>query len=252
MIVDAQSALFLDFDGTLAELAERPDAVSVPSDLITLLGNLADRLDGALAIVSGRPIDQIDHYLRPLQLPAAGVHGSERRRADGTLQRAAAEIVDEETVAGLQALVDAHAGLLLERKTGALALHYRLAPEHEALCVAAMRRIATRPGLTLLHGKCVLELKSADVGKGYAIGAFLREPPFGGRRPVFAGDDTTDEAGFAAVQAVGGVGIKVGAGDTVALERLASPAAVHGWLRESFELLAGRRAASLADGGPQR
>lgn len=237
MMLDARSALFLDFDGTLADLAERPEAVTVAPGLVELLDALRGQLGGALAVVSGRPIEQIDHHLSPLQLPAAGVHGSERRGADGQLVRGVTRLVDDATVDSLQALADEHPGLLLEKKPGALALHYRLAPEHEALCVAAMRAVATRPGLTLLHGKCVLELKSAEVGKGYAIEAFLREPPFEGRTPVFAGDDTTDEAGFAAVQARGGIGIKVGEGGSIALQRLASPGALREWLRLVHESL---------------
>lgn len=229
--LDSHTALFLDFDGTLVDLAARPEAVTVPADLVDLLGALRIRLAGALAVVSGRPLAQIDAHLAPLQLPAAGVHGTERRRADGELERLAVADLDAASLATLQALADRHAGVLLEIKPGATALHYRLAPDAEALCVAAMRTIAaSRPDLSLLEGKCVLELKSAKSGKGRAIEAFLREPPFIGRRAVFAGDDVTDEAGFAAVQALGGIGIKVGEGPSVAHERLASPEAVRAWL----------------------
>jgi len=231
--VDAKSALFLDFDGTLVDIVERPEAVSVEPGLVELLASLQRQLGGALAIVSGRPLAQIDAFLAPLALPAAGVHGTERRRADGVLQHLPVDAIDDELAAPLQALADAHPGVLLERKTGSLALHYRLAPQCEALCLAAARRIVdTTAGLALLHGKCVAEIKSALVGKGRAIDAFLAEPPFIGRHAVFAGDDTTDEAGFAAVQARGGIGIKVGEGPSLAQQRLLSPAAMRDWLRE--------------------
>jgi len=231
--IDATSALFLDFDGTLVDIVERPEAVAVEPGLVELLASLQQLLGGALAIVSGRPLAQIDSFLAPLVLPAAGVHGTERRRADGVMEHLPVNAIDDALAAPLQALADAHPGVLLERKTGSLALHYRLAPQCEALCLAAGQHVIdTTPGLALLHGKCVVEIKSAFAGKGRAIDAFLTEPPFVGRHAVFAGDDTTDEAGFAAVQARGGIGIKVGEGPSLAQQRLPSPAALRDWLRE--------------------
>jgi trehalose 6-phosphate phosphatase len=132
----------------------------------------------------------------------------------------------------LQALATAHPGLLVERKPGAIALHYRLAPQCEALCHSAMEAaLAHSPGMDLLAGKMVVELKPAAASKGRAIQAFMREPPFAGRLALFAGDDTTDESGFAAVQAAGGAGIKVGPGATQAFHRFSTPHSLRAWLK---------------------
>jgi len=232
------AALFLDFDGTLVALAETPEAIEVPPALVALLGDLHGLLGGAVAVVSGRQIDSIDRYLAPLRLPAAGEHGVQRRDAAGHMQ----EQRPPDLVAVLDAaneLAGAHPGLLVERKHAAIALHYRLAPDLEAVCRETMSRvIAGQPQFELLHGKFVFEVKPAGVNKGIAIDAFLREPPFAGRMPVFAGDDTTDETGFAVVQPRGGVAIKVGSGPSLAVHRLESPRAVFEWLVEARDLLA--------------
>ena len=219
-------ALFLDFDNTLVDLAPRPESVLVPPGLITSLQRLQLAADGALAIVSGRPLEQVDHFLAPLRLAAAGVHGVERRSGDGRLTQLSVPSI-ERLLARLNPLVAQHAGLLLEVKRGALALHYRRAPELEQACVQAMTAaLQQEAGFTLLRGKMVVEAKAADADKGSAIAAFMQEPPFVGRRPVFIGDDITDEAGFAWVQSAGGLGIKVGPGDSQAHARIASAAAV--------------------------
>ncbi|MEP6719999.1 MAG: trehalose-phosphatase [Variovorax sp.] len=232
------AALFLDFDGTLVALAETPEAIEIPPALVALLGDLHDLLGGAVAVVSGRQIDSIDRYLAPLRLAAAGEHGVQRRDADGHMQ----EQRPPDLVAVLDAaneLAGAHPGLLVERKHAAIALHYRLAPDLEAVCRETMSRaIVGQPQFELLHGKFVFEVKPAGVNKGIAIDAFLREPPFAGRVPVFAGDDTTDETGFAVVQPRGGVAIKVGSGPSLAVHRLESPRAVFEWLVEARDLLA--------------
>ncbi len=219
-------ALFLDFDGTLVEIAAHPEAVIMPPGLVATLGRLKSRLGGAVAVVSGRPIAQIDRVLDPLVLCVAGVHGAERRRADGSvawLMVPHLHAVEEAAAA----LARAHPALRLEFKRGSLALHYRQAPALEALCLETLSAaIARNPGLTLLRGKMVVEAKPAAASKGRAIEAFLEEPPFAGRRPVFIGDDVTDEAGFTAVQGRDGLGVKVGEGPSGASQRLASPAAM--------------------------
>jgi len=219
-------ALFLDFDGTLVEIASHPEAVIMPPGLVATLGRLKSRLGGAVAVVSGRPIAQIDRFLDPLVLCVAGVHGAERRRADGSvawLMVPHLHAVEEAAAA----LVRAHPALRLEFKRGSLALHYRQAPALEALCLETLSAaIARSQGLTLLRGKMVAEAKPAAASKGRAIEAFLEEPPFAGRRPVFIGDDVTDEAGFTAVQGRDGLGVKVGEGPSAASQRLASPAAM--------------------------
>ncbi len=220
------AAVFLDFDGTLVDLAPTPDGVRLEPGVVEALALLAERHGGALALISGRPVAQIDAMLAPLVLPVAGVHGVERRGADGTLHVAATPDVSP-VLARAQALAAVHPGLLVEQKRGAVALHYRLAPELEQLCLQEMTAaVQACPGILLLHGKMVLEAKPAATDKGGAIAAFLREPPFAGRRPVFAGDDTTDEAGFAFVQQVGGQGVKVGLGPSAANLRLSSPGAL--------------------------
>ena len=219
-------AIFLDFDGTLVDLAPTPDGVRLEKGVAEALALLAARHHGALAIISGRPVAQIDAMLAPLVLPVAGVHGVERRGADGQLHVAATPDVAP-VLAQAQALAALHPGLLVEQKRGAVALHYRLAPDLEQLCVQQMTAaVQACPGILLLHGKMVLEAKPAATNKGGAIAAFMTEAPFAGRRPVFAGDDTTDEAGFAFVEQAGGQGVKVGSGASAASLRLASPAAL--------------------------
>lgn len=226
-------SLFLDFDGTLVDLADTPDAVRVAPGLVPVLRQLHDRLGGRLAIVSGRPIAQIDAMLGPLKLAVAGVHGAERRDARGGLHYAEALPLAAARV-HLQRLADAHPALLLEEKRGALALHYRQAPALRALCEDAMLAAqADSHGMVLLHGKMVLELKPASSTKGSALADFLNEAPFRGHRPVFAGDDTTDEAGFAYAQQVGGIGVKIGPGPSVALRRLDSPQALRAQLAQA-------------------
>jgi trehalose 6-phosphate phosphatase len=242
------AALFLDFDGTLVALAETPEAIEVPSGLVALLGDLHDLLGGALAVVSGRQIDAIDRFLAPLRLPAAGEHGVQRRDAAGEmLEQKPPDLLAVLDVANK--LAGEHPGLLVERKHAAVALHYRLAPDMEALCRDAMWSIiAHQPQLELLHGKFVFEVKPAGVNKGIAIDAFLQEKPFAGRVPVFAGDDTTDESGFAVVQPRGGIAVKVGSGPSLATHRLESPRAVFEWLVQARDLLAG---GPVAPAGPQ-
>ncbi len=231
-------ALFLDFDGTLVEIAAHPEAVVVPRGLVGTLGRMQEWLGGAAAVISGRSIAQIDRFLDPLVLCVAGVHGAERRRADGSMAwRAVQPLQPVEDAAS--ALVRRHPALRLETKRGSLALHYRQAPALEPLCLATLTSaIAQSPGLTLLRGKMVVEAKPASVSKGRAIEAFLEEPPFAGRRPVFIGDDVTDEAGFAVVQSRGGLAVKVGEGPTSATQRLAHPAA----MREEMERALARQA----------
>jgi trehalose 6-phosphate phosphatase len=225
-----QAALFLDFDGTLAEIAPRPQDVRVPAALPGLLARLRDRLGGALAIITGRPVAEIDHFLAPLRLAVAGVHGAEGRQADGRHWQLMPAGLGP-ALARAEALAAAHPALLLERKGMALALHYRAAPHLEALCLETLAQAAREtPDVELMRGKCVVELKPSGASKGRAIEAFMREPPFARRRPVFIGDDVTDEAGFETVLRLGGEGIKVGAGASLAPHRLADPQAVFEWL----------------------
>jgi len=235
----AADALFLDFDGTLVNLAPEPESVVPAPDLIEMLQQLQARANGALAVVSGRPVAQLDHYLAPLRLPAAGVHGLERRDASGRLVQLAAPATDQ-LMERLAPFVARHPGLLLEPKRGALALHFRKAPHLEQACIEAMNYAVSHveahmPGFTVLLGKMVVEAKAALADKGDAIAAFMREAPFAGRRPVFVGDDVTDEAGFNWVQTLGGgLGVKIGEGESRAQMRLDNPAALHQWLEQAL------------------
>ena len=223
-------ALFLDFDGTLTELAPRPEAVRIASGLIPTLSSLHAQLGGALAIVTGRPEADIDGFLAPLRLPLASEHGAQYRLFDTSVPAIAPPAL-EPVLQAAQALAARHPGLLVETKRVSVALHYRLAPHLESLChdtlVQAMREV---DGVELLRGKCVFEVKPRGVHKGQAIIDFMTQPPFAGRTPVFVGDDVTDEAGFAAVQSLGGWGIKVGEGPTMAQHRCMTSAALRGWL----------------------
>lgn len=226
-------AFFLDFDGTLVDIAPQPEAVVVPAGLRETLSQLNDYLGGAVAVISGRPIEQIDGFLLPLALPAAGVHGAERRTAKGEivlLSTHPLQLVEE----AARALAAEHPALRVETKRGSLAVHYRQAPELEALCVQTMQAaVEHSPGLTLLRGKMVVEAKPGGASKGKAIEAFMQEAPFKDRTPVFIGDDFTDEVGFSTVQRLGGLGIKVGEGASVAWQRMASPAAMREELRRA-------------------
>jgi len=232
--IGARTALFLDFDGTLADLAPEPDAVQLVSGVIPALLRISGQLGGALAIVSGRRLADLDGFLAPLQLPLATEHGAQRRDVQGRVLSLAEPDLSELARSATE-LAAQHDGLRVEIKQAAVALHYRHAPELEALCLQVMQDAADRtPGVELLRGKYVFEVKPANVSKGSAIKAFMHEAPFAGRLPLFAGDDTTDEAGFAAVQSLGGEGIKVGEGATVAHHRCASPDALREWLHAAF------------------
>lgn len=224
------TALFLDFDGTLVDIAAQPELVLVPAELAGILQQLVDRLEGALAIVSGRTLQDLDHYMSPLLLPLAAEHGAVQRFANGrVLQLVAPDLRDVASRA--LALAASYAGLKVEVKSAAVALHYRHAPALEVLCLKEMAEaIRLMPDVELLKGKCVVEVKAAGVNKGTAVAAFMQQPVFAGRIPIFAGDDTTDESAFSAVQAAGGAGIKVGQGDSLARFRCTHPGALRQWL----------------------
>ena len=233
-------ALFLDFDGTLVDIAPQPDAVVVPPALISTLDQVHQWLGGALALISGRPIEQIDQFLHPLVVPAAGVHGTERRAATGGIALLNTPPLDAVERAA-RALAQRKPQLRLEFKRGSIALHYRQAPELAAECIATMQAaVEQSPGLTLLKGKMVVEAKPGGASKGAAIEAFMAEAPFAGRTPVFVGDDITDEVGFATVQRMQGLGVKVGEGASVAFARIASPAEFREQLLSAVAAKAGK------------
>lgn len=236
---DHGCALFFDFDGTLVDIAPQPDAVIVSPRVTGLLDELWRSLGGAVAVVTGRALAEIDRRLQPLQLPAAGVHGAERRSADGLVYRAAVASLDE-AAALVEALCRRHPRLRAEHKPGAIALHYRQAPELEDECLSTMTRAMQRmEGMTLMRGKMVVELKPRDASKGMAVRSFLDERPFRQRRPWYFGDDVTDEGAFELVQTLGGVAVKIGDGETLAVHRLPDPAAMLAWMARAARHLAG-------------
>jgi trehalose 6-phosphate phosphatase len=225
-------ALFLDFDGTLVEIAPAPGLVKVPAELPHLLGELADRLGGAVAVVSGRPLDELADMLAPFAGCIVGGHGLERRSADGNVTRCLAHPELDPFRPLFAGFATRHDGVLLEDKGGCLALHYRRAPSLRALCHTLVREAvqASNGALVAVAGKMVIELMPRSAGKGQAIADFLANPPFHGRLPVFVGDDTTDEDGFAAVNRLGGVSVHVGVGATIARHHLATVGDVLAWL----------------------
>ena len=230
-------ALFLDVDGTLVEIAREPGAVHVPERLCQILADLEQALDGALALVSGRSLEQLDRLFAPLRLNAAGLHGLERRNLRSEVVRAKPDPTAFEAARRrLRAFADRHPGVLLEDKGLTLALHYRNAPDQQQAAAKVAKDAAAASGgaLELLAGKMVFELKPPGADKGQAIAAFLREAPFAGRRPVFAGDDMTDEAGFRIVNQLGGISIRIGADDrpTAAGHGCEDVAAMQTWLAD--------------------
>jgi len=227
-------AFFFDVDGTLATIQSQPESVSIPALVRQHLQQLSNLTHGAVALVSGRPIAQLDALVAPLEAPAAGVHGAERRDATGQIHRhTLPDDIAQTLQSELQATLDQWPGTLLEVKGMAFALHYRNAPDYEnAILALAHDAVARFPLLTLQPGKCVVELKPQGVDKGAAVQAFMQEAPFNGRIPVFVGDDLTDEKGFSAVNALQGISVKVGEGATHAHYRLQDVEAVWHWLEQ--------------------
>ena len=226
-------SLFLDVDGTLLELTDTPSETCADEALKTLLGEVAERLGGAVALVSGRSIAYLDTLFAPLKLPAAGLHGVERRKASGDIQGASyADAQLHAARAALALFVEAHPGTLLEDKDRSLALHFRLAPDCESIARQAVAAAAKPLGTNyqIQEGKMVLEIKPYGFTKGTAVKEFMHEPPFSGRRPVFVGDDLTDLGGFEAAEVFGGISIAVG--DQIKGQwRLENPVAVRRWLQ---------------------
>jgi trehalose 6-phosphate phosphatase len=227
-----QWCLFLDVDGTLIELTDSPLDTCADVALKTLLGQVSERLGGALALVSGRSIDYLDGLFAPLRLPAAGLHGVERRKASGAMH--GASFVDSQLTparSAVGALVAAHPGTSVEDKGRTLAVHFRLAPDKEEVVRRSLAAIAKPLGTNyhIQEGNMVLEIKPRGFTKATAIKAFMKESPFTGRKPVFLGDDLTDADGLRLVEDYGGISVAIG--DRVRGQyRLPDAAAVRGWL----------------------
>ena len=224
----SRAALLLDFDGTLVDIADRPDGIVVTEAARALVGRAVARLEGRVAFVSGRSLDDLERYLPEFEGPLIGTHGSEMR-LDGVRERVAE--FDAGIVAHLTRLVTDFARLrpefLVEPKPSGVVLHYRQAEEHGALALRFMESLAmAADGFKLQPALMAYELKPDNVGKDIALRRLLARPPFAGAVPIYAGDDLTDEPALALAQEMGGAGIKIGPAETVARLRLADPAAL--------------------------
>ena len=229
----ADASLFIDFDGTLVELIDRPDEIVVDEGLRDLLGRVGAALPGRVAIVSGRSIAQIDHFLgiQAKSFAVAGSHGVERRRGDGVVTLPDYPPSLDAALAAFSDFASAHPGTIVEPKSFGVTLHYRLAPELEGKAREFVQHLAETYGFDLQAGKMMVELKIAGGNKGQAVAAFMKNEEMVGTHPWFVGDDLTDEAGFAAAHALGGDGILVGPPrETAATYNLADVASVRSWL----------------------
>lgn len=229
------ASLFLDFDGTLVDIAPRPDAVEVSDELRDLLTRLRDRLQGRVAILTGRPSGDIARMVDQASLAIAGHHGLETRHGDRSVAVDRPDILDE-LIAELRQLEQEYPGVLVEEKPLGVALHFRGAPDAEPACRRAIERAAERSGLEVQPGKMLFELKPRGPNKGEALRRLMDEPPFAGTIPVFLGDDLTDEPAFAAAQELGGAGVLIGdRTPTAARYRLSSVQEVLDWLEQAHK-----------------
>ena len=227
------AALFLDFDGTLVELAATPDGIHVPDTLPPLLARLSERLHGRIAVVSGRGARDVAGHLGNPHLVVAGSHGLETRWPDGRIDAPPAPATDA-LVAAMDTFATTRPGVLVERKPFGAALHWRQAAEHGAEAERLAASLAQEHGLKLQPGKMVAELRPAGTDKGGAVRALMARPEMAGATPIFLGDDVTDEAGFRVAAELGGAGVLVGEPRaTEARYRLPDVAAVHAWLAAS-------------------
>lgn len=227
----SHTSLFLDLDGTLADIADTPGAVGPVRRRTQALRTLARALGGRLAVLSGRELGEIDRILDGSVAAAAGLHGLERRTADGRLDRTPPHPGLADARACLATLAKAQRGLLLEDKGASVALHYRLAPEAGPAVVDCARRLARQTGLVLQEGHMVAELRTPGPDKGEALRVFMEESPFLLGRPIMVGDDLTDEDAFRAAIALGGEAILIGQPRRSAARwRLGSPSELLAWL----------------------
>ncbi|MEP3052495.1 MAG: trehalose-phosphatase [Erythrobacter sp.] len=229
-------ALFLDFDGTLVEIAPTHDSIEVHVGLPRELEELSARLDGRLALVSGRSLENLASYIGHIAIAQAGSHGADCRLADSTRIGTNPRKLSSAIRADLEILVSQHSGASLETKSHGAAIHYRARPEIEGDVVAAAQAIAKDRGLSVKRGKSVIELLANSTDKGDAVRALIAHATFAGSRPLFVGDDLTDEDGFAAVKEFEGLGVLVGGSrESEACYRLSDPHDVHQWLGLELE-----------------
>jgi trehalose 6-phosphate phosphatase len=223
-----RAALLLDLDGTLLDIAPTPDSVVVPAALLETLRGLLVRLDGALAVISGRPVAQVDALLHAIPTAVAGEHGGAFRFASGApLERVKLPSAPAAWLAAAERIAAKNPGVLLERKERGFVLHYRAVPElGQELHAALQNLVGQSEAFTVMRARKAWEIKPRGADKGTAVAALMAHPPFAGRLPIFIGDDVTDEDGMAMARARGGAGLRVG-------DALANPAAVRAWLAEA-------------------
>ncbi|WP_459788058.1 trehalose-phosphatase [Alteriqipengyuania sp. 357] len=228
----ARLALFLDFDGTLVDLAATPDGIDVPDHLAAALERKAAQLDGRLAVVTGRFIDDIRGHLPECSVVMSGSHGAEVTSPDGSpVAEREVPRVSDDVIAETRNFAGSVPGLVVEKKALGVGMHYRECPDRADDILSFARDLAARHGLHLREGKMLAELTTTDANKGDGVRHIMRNAPFAGATPVFVGDDLTDEDGFAAVEDLGGFGVLVGEmRETKARYRLFDVEAVHQWL----------------------
>jgi trehalose 6-phosphate phosphatase len=234
---DRNWALFLDVDGTLLDIEEHPDRVFADGELRQLIEELVGVHHGAVALISGRSLSQLDRIFGDLSVPAAGSHGHELRLPDGSIEKHTT-VIPSEYITELEEYVGGRDGLHLERKPNSLAVHYRAAPDLADEVGVKMQDVHNRLGseFSLMRGKMVVELLPAFADKGSAIRYFMMLSPFVGRTPVFIGDDVTDEAGFEAANELGGYSIRIGVKPgSSARWYLPDVDSLHDWLRDGTD-----------------
>jgi trehalose 6-phosphate phosphatase len=227
------SALFLDIDGTLIDIAPAPELVRIPPDLAQLIGDLTTALGGALAILTGRPIVDVDRFLAPLAPVAAGVHGAELRMSRGGEVQLTAEPIDPEVIDAVRGVMQAEPGVFVELKRASVAVHYRLAPDAGPRIERALQGVvgSSHDHLILCKGRKVLEIMPRHISKGTALERIAELPAFRGRVPIMIGDDVSDLTAFAAAVRLGGHGLKVAGGQYGAEESaFHDPMEVREWL----------------------
>jgi trehalose 6-phosphate phosphatase len=243
-------ALFLDVDGTLLEVAATPVSVRVPEELVRLLDRLVVGLDGAIAVISGRLISEIDALLHPLKLAASGVHGAElRKRPEREIERLSPEL-PRSIVAALKRLASDFPGVIVEPKGPGLAMHYRLAPDAESPILAGLEALLERNAgaFDVTPGKKIFEIVPSGLSKGTALAALSQLPQFRGRVPIMIGDDIGDEPAFAAAEDLGGFALRV-AGEHYGPDAadFDDPKGVLAWLTRFADRLAATEGRSAAD-----
>ncbi|MBI2384315.1 MAG: trehalose-phosphatase [Gammaproteobacteria bacterium] len=236
-LLSLDSALFLDLDGTLTDYAPRPDRVVVPRALPGLLLALRARLGGAVGVITGRRLAQVDALLNPARLCGAGLHGAELRLNPRATPDAEADPVVARLARGLRERFAADPRVVVEDKGAALALHYRQAPERAEECQTALEALNPRGRFEVVVGSMVVEARPRSGHTGDALKTLLRHRPFAGRLPVFVGEDPATEDAVRMAQKLGGFGVKVGGGPSEARYRFAAVAQVHAWMRASLHAL---------------